>query len=64
MDQKPLEGISVIEFGDSEAAGACTLMLSDFGANVIKLMPLDTEKGECATGEFKVSDRGKKTFLF
>ncbi len=64
MDQKPLEGISVIEFGDSEAAGACTLMLSDFGANVIKLMPLDTEKGECATGEFKVSDRGKKRFYF
>lgn len=64
MDQKPLDGISVIEFGDLEAAGISTLMLSDFGANVIKLIPLDKEKGECATGDFRVSDRGKKRFYF
>lgn len=52
--REPLRGIRIIEIGDSEAAGMCTLLLSDFGAEVIKIDGLPFSE------KIRLCDRGKK----
>lgn len=37
MIKKPLEGFQVLEYGESALSAICSLMLSDFGAAVIKI---------------------------
>lgn len=37
MTLKPLEGITIVEMGTTEAEGIATLLLSDYGAEVIRL---------------------------
>ena len=52
---KTLAGYRVLELGNSEAAGVCTLLLSDFGAEVIRLK----KAGEKEAGS-RTCDRGKQ----
>lgn len=52
---KTLAGYRVLELGNSEAAGVCTLLLSDFGAEVIRL-----KKAEEKESGNRTCDRGKQ----
>lgn len=68
----PLYGMRILELGSSEAAGMAGLLLSDFGAEVIRIdTPLrdgeelaqtnaDAVTFGLATGEDRICDRGKK----
>lgn len=45
MNPKPLKGITIVELGVSEAEGIAALLLSDYGAEVIRLeLPEDAEE--------------------
>ena len=61
----PLDQIRIIEVGSSEAAGMCTLILSDFGAEVICVSQMAHNDSEETLPDHKVPfericDRGKK----
>lgn len=68
----PLHGMRILELGSSEAAGMAGLLLSDFGAEVIRIdtPPRDGEELAqtnadavtfgLAAGEDRICDRGKK----
>lgn len=63
MTRKPLEGITIMEMGTTEAEGVATLLLSDYGAKVLRLeFPKEYEEGN-AQG-FRICDRGKERVLF
>ena len=65
MIPKPLNGITVVEMGNAEAEGIASLLLSDYGAEVIRLeieFPDETEKKEKT--DFRICDRGKRRILF
>lgn len=57
MAPEPLEGFQILELGDSEAAGMCTLLVSDFGARVTRIRLTDSPLP--AEG-YRICDRGKK----
>ena len=61
MKPKPLEGITVVEMGVSEAEGIAALLLSDYGARVIRLEFL---QDEMERGKYRICDRGKERILF
>lgn len=63
MTRKPLEGITIVELGTTEAEGVATLLLSDYGAEVIRLEFLE-EYEEEKKQEFRICDRGKKRIWF
>ena len=58
MNPKPLDGIQVVELGMTEAEGVATLLLSDYGARVTRLL-----SPECAN-EFRICDRGKERKIY
>lgn len=68
---KPLEGIRILDFTQFMAGPICTLLLSDFGAEVIKLEnpPLgdNTRYGNVLVGEdsthYATRNRGKKSVV-
>lgn len=63
MTRKPLEGITIVEMGTTEAEGVTTLLLSDYGAKVLRLeFPEEYEVEN--TQEFRICDRGKERILF
>lgn len=65
MNLKPLEGITIVEMGTSEAEGIAALLLSDYGAKVIRLEFPDNEKDiHQSDKSFRICDRGKIRLLF
>ena len=63
MALKPLEGIRIVEMGTTEAEGIAALLLSDYGAEVIRLeFPEEGKEENCQ--DYRVCDRGKKRILF
>lgn len=63
MTRKPLEGVTIVEMGTTEAEGVATLLLSDYGANVIRL-EFPEEEIEERQQDFRICDRGKKRVRF
>lgn len=63
MTRKPLEGITIVEMGTTEAEGVTTLLLSDYGAKVLRLEFLEEYEVENTQG-FRICDRGKERILF
>lgn len=63
MTLKPLSGITVVEMGTTEAEGIATLLLSDYGAEVIRL-EFPEEGMEEKWPDFRVCDRGKRRIRF
>lgn len=64
MGKKPLEGVRVLELAQTAAGAVCTLFLSDFGAEVIRIEPpragdLD-ETEKCVRA---AEDRGKQAVV-
>lgn len=59
MTLKPLDGITVVEMGTTEAEGIATLLLSDYGAEVIRL-EFPEEDMEEKWPDFRICDRGKR----
>lgn len=63
MTLKPLEGITIVEMGTTEAEGIATLLLSDYGAEVIRLeFPKKEQEENCQ--DFRICDRGKRRIRF
>lgn len=68
---KPLEGIRILDFTQFMSGPICTLMLADYGAEVIKLEnpPLgDTTRygnimENCASSHYATRNRGKKSVV-
>lgn len=63
MTRKPLEGITIVEMGTTEAEGVTTLLLSDYGAKVLRLEFPEEYEVENTQG-FRICDRGKERILF
>ncbi|MGN1140042.1 MAG: CaiB/BaiF CoA transferase family protein [Oliverpabstia sp.] len=61
MSPKPLKGITIVEMGTQEAEGIAGLLLSDYGADVIRLE--FSQKGEDKSA-LRICDRGKRRVLF
>lgn len=59
--RKPLNGIRILEFGESASAAVCNLMLSDFGAEVIKL--LHSPQISAERSSYAAQNRGKKSVV-
>jgi crotonobetainyl-CoA:carnitine CoA-transferase CaiB-like acyl-CoA transferase len=59
----PLAGISVVELGMAVAAPAATTILADWGAEIIKIEPLDgdPQRGNAVTAYFELDNRGKRS---
>ena len=63
---KPLDGMKILELTESAAGSMCTLFLSDYGAEVIKienphaLVPEMSEEEKCARATY---DRGKASVI-
>ena len=64
MIPKPLKGITVVEMGTVEAEGIASLLLSDYGARVIRLEMVFPEQKNSQTNSFRICDRGKERILF
>jgi CoA:oxalate CoA-transferase len=60
MNQRPLDGIRVIDLGQIYAAPYCTLQLAALGAEVIKIEPPGTGEGL----RFVAADPGKTNYAF
>jgi formyl-CoA transferase len=60
MDQRPLDGIRVIDLGQIYAAPYCTMQLAAMGAEVIKIEPPGTGEGL----RFVAADPGKTNYAF
>ena len=63
MALKPLDGIRIVEMGTTEAEGIAALLLSDYGAEVIRLEFPKEEKEENSQ-DYRVCDRGKMRVRF
>lgn len=61
MNPKPLEGIRIVEMGTAEAEGIAALLLSDYGAEVIRLEFPQERSGK---ENVRICDRGKKRVWF
>ena len=58
----PLEGTLVLELSDQQVGSIAGMLLSDYGATVIKVNPPGDDLNRWKPG-FRVWDRGKKSLL-
>lgn len=61
VDQRPLSGITVLDFGAFVAGPAASVALSDLGAEVIKVEPLTGDPMRGVVRPFNSASRGKKS---
>lgn len=59
---RPLEGVSVVEFGQFVAAPGAGLILADLGASVVKVESLQGDLGRTSPALFTNFNRGKRSF--
>lgn len=66
MTLRPLDGIRILEMGTTEVEGVATLLLSDYGAEVIRLeFPGGAFEGMPENRQgFRICDRGKTRLSF
>ncbi len=61
VDQRPLSGLTVLDFGAFVAGPVSSVMLSDLGAEVIKVEPLNGDPMRSVVRPFNSASRGKKS---